>query len=162
MAEPWDKLPGESDEAYARFLIYRNLGPKRSYRKAYHHYLRIHDGFTGGKERLHLPGQWCSDSSEHFWANRAAAWDVRNLSVYGARMAALHVAAVTRIAEKNARWAARLNPTDAGWSALVASVRVVAEFLPPEVVRGIQERNKPARPAAVPAGSDDDARRAVE
>ena len=98
----------------------------------------------------------------NLWANRAAAWDVRNLSVYGARMAALHVAAVTRIAEKNARWAARLNPTDAGWSALVASVRVVAEFLTPEVVRGIQERNKPARPAAVPAGSDDDARRAVE
>jgi hypothetical protein len=28
--KPWDQLEGESDESYARFLIYRSLGPART------------------------------------------------------------------------------------------------------------------------------------
>lgn len=155
MAEPWDKLSGESDDAYSRFLIYRNLGPKRSFRKAYLHYLQVYDGYTGGIKRLHLPGQWTRDTLEHFWVDRAAAWDVRNLSAYGNKLAALHVRSITVIAEKNAKYATRLNPGDDGWPDLMASVKVVAGFLTPEVVRGIQDRQQPAR-TPVGATSDPD------
>lgn len=159
MAEPWDQLPGEDNTAYARFLMYRNLGPTRSLRKAYQHYLRVYDGFTGGTKRLNIPGNWHANCADHFWVSRAAAWDIRNLSTYGNRLACLHVATITRMAQKNARFAARLNPGDDGWTDLVASVRVVADFLTPDVVRGIQDRNQPAR-AAVLARPDD--RAAVE
>ncbi len=143
MAESWDKLPGESDEAYARFLIYRNVGPRRSLKRAYLHYLRVYDEFTGGTKRLHVPGSWHADCASNFWCDRAVAWDIRNLSAYGARVAVLHVRAVAILAEKNARHAVKLAPGDDGFSDLLASMRTVAEFLTPEVVRGIAERNKP-------------------
>ena len=160
MPEPWDKLSAESDEAYARFLMYRNLGPGRSLRKAYKHYLTAYDGFTGGTKRLHVPGQWHADCVAHFWVERSNAWDVRNLYKYGARAAVLHVRTVVALAQRNARAVRELKPGDQGFTDLLASVRVVAEFLTPDVVHGIQERNQPAVPAAVPAGADE--RRRVE
>jgi hypothetical protein len=149
-SEAWAQLPGESGDAYARFLIFRNLGPRRSLRRAYHHYLTVHDGFTGGKERLHVPGQWCADSADHFWIDRAAAWDVRNLTAYGARLASLHVQSITSIAEKNARYARKLKPGDDGWAGLVASVKVVGEYLTPEVMRGLQDRGTRREPVPAP------------
>lgn len=145
--EPWEQLPYESNDAYARFLLYRNLGMKRSLIKAYHSYLVNHDGFTGGRERLHIPGQWLRDSSDHFWGERCSAWDIRNLTVYGAKVAVLHVQAITTVAEKNARWASKLRPGDEGWSDLVTSMKLVSDFLTPEVVRGIEARGKRARSA---------------
>jgi len=154
MADPWAQLPGESDESYARFLIYRNLGPKRSLRKGYLHYLRAYDGYAGGVKGLHPPGCWYEDSGGHFWVDRAAAWDIRNLVAYGSKVAVLHVRAVTLMAEKNLRAVSRLSPGDDGWSGLVASMRLVSDFFTPDVVRGIQDRNQPARPALVPAGSE--------
>ena len=73
---PWDRLPSEPDEAYARFLIYRNLRIGRSFRKAYLQYLRASDGYTGGLKGLHVPGNWRADAKAYFWAERAAAWPV--------------------------------------------------------------------------------------
>ena len=155
MPEPWDRLPNETPPAYARFLMYRNLGPRRSLRRAYLHDLRVSDGYTGGVKRLHVPGQWYADCAANFWVDRAAAWDVRNLTAYGARLAVLHTRAVTTIAEKNARHAAKLNPGDDGWTDLIASMKLVAEFLTPDIIRAIQERNKPAG-APVPVGAPAD------
>jgi hypothetical protein len=149
----WDRLPAETDEAYARFLIYRNLGIGRSFRRAYRHYLRECDGYTGGLERLHVPGSWRKDARAYFWAERAAAWDVRNLAAYGAKVAALHARAVEKVAKKNLRHAGTLTPADEAWPALMASLKVVQAFLSPEVVKGVQDRFQPARPAApAPAG----------
>ena len=158
-ANLWDQQPGESDEAYARFLRYRNLGFKRSFRRAYRRYLQELDGYTGGLKGLHVPGQWTEDAHLFSWTERAAAWDVRNLTVHGARVASLHVGCLTRIALKNARAARRLSPGDDGWADLLDSVRLVSEFLTPDVVRAIQDHHKPARPA-VRARPDD--RRRVE
>ena len=154
MAEPWDKLSGESDEAYSRFLIYRNLGARRSLRRAYCHYLRVYDGYTGGTKRLQPPGNWTDEHAAHFWAQRAAAWDVRNLTAYGARLAVLHVRAVTAVAEKCVRSAERLEPGDDGWADLLESLRLVGEYLTPDVIRGIQERDQPLRqsPSAASSG----------
>ena len=149
MAEPWDKLSSESNEAYSRFLIYRNIGPRRSLKRAYLHYLRVYDEFAGGPKRLHVPGQWHADSANNSWRDRATAWDIRNLSKYGASVAVLHVRAIAILAGKNARYAERLKPGDNGYSDLLASIRTVAEFLTPEVVRGIQEHNKPAGTAVL-------------
>jgi hypothetical protein len=160
MAEqPWDRLPDESDESYSRFLHYRNLGLCRSYRKAYRQYLAESDGYTGGVKGLHVPGFWYREAKHYFWVERSSAWDVRNLSAYGARVAALHAEAVAQIARKNLRAAGRSAPGGDDWQDLMASMRVVAAFLSPELVKGVQDRFKPARgpdPAARAARGDED------
>lgn len=156
MPAPWDKLKAESDESYARFLMYRNLGPGRSIRRAYHQYLQRFDGFTGGTKRLHVPGSWTSEAADHGWVSRAQAWDVRNLTAYGAKVAVLHVLTVKRLAEKNRRALGRLEPGDDGYTDVLAGIRVVADFLTPDVVRGIAEQNQPApEPRHAAAGEPD-------
>jgi hypothetical protein len=157
MAEqPWDRLPDESDESYSRFLHYRNLGLCRSYRKAYRQYLAESDGYTGGVKGLHVPGFWYREAKHYFWVERSSAWDVRNLSAYGARVAALHAEAVAQIARKNLRAAGRSAPGGDDWQDLMASMRVVAAFLSPELVKGVQDRFKPALPAPAAAGTGGD------
>lgn len=154
--EPWAQLPGEDAEAYRRFLCYRNVGIRRSLRRAYLHYLRAYDGYSGSPNGIrHLAPQWLADSKAFFWKDRATAWDIRNLHAYGGRVAVLHMQAMTMIAAKNARAAARLEPGDDGWADLIASVKLVAEFLTPDIVRGIQDRYKPAGKSAVPIGGRD-------
>lgn len=148
----WEREPDEDADSYARFLVYRNCGPTRSLRKAYHRYLQAYDGYTGGTDRLHVPGTWHRDCVAHQWVNRAAAWDVANLVSHGARLVALHAGTVLQIAKKNARAARRLAPGDDGWDDLCKSVKLVQEWLTPEVVRGIQERGRGAGRRAVPAG----------
>src|SRR5512139_1011766 len=76
---PWDQLPDEPSAAYARFLVYRNLGAARSVDAAYH---------TGpseakrGKARR-ASSQWFEDSVHYQWPERAAAWDIENLTTLG-------------------------------------------------------------------------------
>lgn len=154
--QPWDKLPSESDEAHARFLIYRNLGPKRGLKKAYKWYLEKHDGYTGGLDGLHIPGQWHEDCRLNKWVERCTAWDIRNLYAYGGRVVVLHMQAITKIAEKCVRLAHKANPGDDCWPDLLNSIRVISEYLDPEVVRGIQDtfQSRAAIPAGESSGDD--------
>jgi len=56
----WERLPGESPQAYARFLIYRDMPPgQRSLRKL---------GFGRSQSE-----QW---SKQHNWVQRCAEWDL--------------------------------------------------------------------------------------
>jgi len=59
---PWDRRKGEPAPAYARFLIYRNLGPRRSLAQA-----QEVCGVSLGRLKQ-LSGQWS-------WPARALAWD---------------------------------------------------------------------------------------
>lgn len=148
--QPWDRLPDESPDAYTRFLIYRNLGPNRSLRKAYLNYLRSEDGFSGpATAKLHIPGHWHANSVTYQWVNRSAAWDVRNLMTYGAKVAVLHIQTLCIIAKKTARAARETELGGEGWLDVVAGVRLIGDYLTPEVVRGIHER-QPAGQEPVP------------
>lgn len=160
--EPWDQLEGESDDAYTRFLIYRNLGPNRSLRKGYHRFLQLHDGFTGRKERLNIPGTWTANSSEFEWGTRCAAWDIRNLHVQGARVVNLHTQAVVMIARKLVRLADKVEIESQGWENVLETLRTLNEYLSPEVVRGIKERCNKRREPAVSGGSSADAGDGIE
>jgi hypothetical protein len=62
----WERMPGESSRAYARFCAYRDLGPGRSLMKL----RRLHAGEDG----------WSRSALEQacqrwHWQARAAAWD---------------------------------------------------------------------------------------
>lgn len=62
MKQPWDKRKGETAPAFEAFVLYRDMGPKRSLEKA---------ASRVGKTKQML-GRW---SSEHDWQDRTAAWD---------------------------------------------------------------------------------------
>lgn len=149
--QPWDKLTTESDEDYARFLMYRNLGPTRSVRECYFRYLQEYDNYQGRKNGVRPPNSWQLQCRRNFWIERAAAWDVRNLSHYGQKIVALHSEAIAAIARKNLRAARRLNVGQKGWSDLQASIRTVAEYLTPELLKNVQQRTGNDQPTLDPA-----------
>src|SRR5262245_60895581 len=70
---PWDQLPGESDAAYARFLVYRNLGPQRTIDAAYNSQSPVD---PKSPKRHQAPGSWRKDSKRFAWPRRAVAWDL--------------------------------------------------------------------------------------
>lgn len=63
--QPWNQQPGESPAAYRAFLVYRDLGPKRSLSAALE---------ADGRPPTSLAywGRW---SSANAWLARCAAWD---------------------------------------------------------------------------------------
>lgn len=67
VTELYDKLPEETDRAYAAFCSYRDLGPTRSLAKAA-------EVFYGGKTRAKVV-QFENWSSTHGWVQRATVWD---------------------------------------------------------------------------------------
>lgn len=140
MREPWDQLPDESNESYARFIAYRNCGPKRSLRLAYWRYSVKFQGYRGSFKRLRISGTWYADCRRFGWVERATAWDVHNLVVYGARIAVLHVQALVKLAEKNLRLTEKLNPGDDEFKMLLQSMEHVGRFITPYIIQAIQER----------------------
>lgn len=67
--QPWERQEGETPRDYGRFLIYRNMGPERSVRKA------------AGVNKLKKKGQygawryWQQIAYRHQWNDRAREWD---------------------------------------------------------------------------------------
>lgn len=73
--QPWEQRTGETDAAYARFLIYRDLGTTRSLDRAY----TAHRGAGKCKKPQPASGQWTNDAAAFKWSERAEAWDVWRL-----------------------------------------------------------------------------------
>jgi hypothetical protein len=136
---PWDQLPGESNESYARFLLYRNLGIRRSLKRAYAKMLADADLFSGDPRKLHLPANWRSDSSAHRWVARSSAWDLHHLAMHGSRVALLHIQAMLNITKKYLKATEEYKIGDDEWDNVLATSRHVAQFLTPEIVRDIEE-----------------------
>lgn len=72
----WEKMEGESDKFYRKFLIYRDLGPDRSLQKAF---IKSHEG---GK-KVRGSGSWTKLGRKWRWAERCAAWDRHRAEVQG-------------------------------------------------------------------------------
>ncbi|TAL08417.1 MAG: hypothetical protein EPO02_13110 [Nitrospirae bacterium] len=62
----WGRLPGESSQAFAAFVIYRDLGPHRSLDKAYK---------VRKPDAAKFSGIWSDWQAEHRWLERAQAYD---------------------------------------------------------------------------------------
>lgn len=73
----WNQLDGEDAADYAKFLVYRNLGPGRSLDRAYRAYRRRRVTKSGAP--LQAPGSWAKLSVRYEWVNRASRWDVYHL-----------------------------------------------------------------------------------
>jgi len=96
MTEPWERQPGESSKAFYAFTIYRDLGPKRSLRRAAEIYY-------SGKSKVNL-GQIEYWSYKYHWVERVQAWDD-----YQDRLKReAHLKAVEEMADRHVRLALAL------------------------------------------------------
>ncbi len=89
----WERQPGESEKAYAAFVVYRDLGPGRTFEEAARLVYPSRDRVTAGQaegERGATVGQRSGNTkrapsgrvrawaSSWDWQWRAAAWDLHN------------------------------------------------------------------------------------
>ena len=100
MAEVWDRRLDETSKAFAAFVAYRDLGPKRSTALVVQEL---------GKSRA-LISRW---SARHEWVERATAFEER---VDGARQGT-YLDEISKMAERHARYA------QSGLEALMAPIR---------------------------------------
>ncbi len=144
-------------------MVFRNLGPRRSLRKAYYvyindpHYYEYAGNAPNATEGVlvvrrttkikpnYVPYDWRAAFNRYNWHERASAWDVRNLAQYGARVAVNHVEAIRKLSEENlralrAKGIEKLKPGSREFDAILKSVAQVAGFLTPEIVDGVMQR----------------------
>jgi hypothetical protein len=101
-ARAWDRQEGETDDAYGRFLVYRNLGFVR----------RLDDAFEAILGRRTRRGRRQAyyalvlESARNRWYERAVAWDVSRIPEQLERIAVNIVALKAATAEKVALAAA--------------------------------------------------------
>lgn len=140
--EVWHRLPGETKQAYARFLWYRNLGPTRSVKTCYYQYLKEKDNYQGTKKGITVPTRWHRECTKNKWVDRAASWDIRNLTRYGARIVALHSQTITLLAMKNRRVVGKTEHGTKEWNGLMEGISRVAEYVNPELLKNVQEQHR--------------------
>lgn len=131
--KPWDRMDDESSAAYARFLVYRNLGPSRSVDKAYKSIApkRV-------KSRR-ASGQWDSDSAQYNWEERAHAWDIENLTEVGQRVVVKFVDVLELAAQQllESILSGRIKPKT--WAEVTQAINVLGNFVPAETVQKIRD-----------------------
>lgn len=147
---PWGQQEGEPDDAFARFLLYRGLGPGRSVQAAYNYYVRTFRNAQPSTKTLPVPGHWGEESSRWGWVDRAYAWDVHVLHTHGERLGVLWVGILTTAAEKCAQKLAdpRCRPKD--FMQVMAVVDKLAAFLSPDAVKSLQPPAGPVGPKPKP------------
>lgn len=121
----WDKRESESDEAYVRFLVYRNLGPARSIDKAY--------AATNRSKAKRASGQWNEDSITHEWTKRAVAWDIAQLSQLPAETTTIILEAIKEFARKTLHAASGDEYKPKGRE-VRENILVIAALVSPEII----------------------------
>lgn len=125
--QPWDQLDNESTEAYARFLVYRNLGPARTIEHAY----QSTAGNKSGK-RVSRSGYWEKDSADYSWRERAARWDVAQLSQVVPETAGIIFQAIKEFAVITLREVTNYKPRN--WAEVKDSIVILSNLVAPEVI----------------------------
>jgi hypothetical protein len=77
-ARPWEQQAGEPDDAYARFLVYLNIGPWRRLEDAFKA-SRAGRGKQGRRGRQQDYLDWVLEAERRHWRERAHAWDMHRL-----------------------------------------------------------------------------------
>lgn len=132
--KPWDKLAGEDDAAYARFLTYRNLGMARNVPAAYQIYCETEAGVDPEKCRDKKPsGVWKQNSQDFNWVARARAWDVDVLLTHGQDAVLTFVTCIKEMALILLRSLAKLDGPR-NWKEAVETLSVLSDLIPPETL----------------------------
>lgn len=153
----WEQLSNEPNEAYTRFLIYRNLGMNRSLDAAY----EIGAGKAPkGKKKQPAAGQWTKDSTTYKWRERATTWDAWQL----VNVVPEATTTIFRLIQETAKvsleqlLSGAIKPTN--FAELKEVVTLLANFISPEVITATIDNNRMAgtdEAAPTPNSSTDDA-----
>jgi hypothetical protein len=130
----WDQQRDEPPEAFARFCLYRDFGPRRSLRKVYRASVRAAGREPAGNEgngRQQPPGCWTKECSEFSWVQRAHAFDVCCLATT-AQQAVLRFTHCVNGASLRLLEAITHGPGPATWQEVTEALAVIATFIPPE------------------------------
>jgi len=127
--KPWLRRWDESDESYARFLHYRNLGPCRSLDAAY-------QAATNSDKPLQATGTWGDDSRKYKWVKRAAAWDIYTLDRAGEKIVLGYVALVESLLTKALAVAAKTEPER--WADAVAVAKMLQGFVSSDSINEVR------------------------
>jgi hypothetical protein len=119
-------MPEESAENYARFLVYRDLGVKRSVKAAFNKYRQELAGMAAVDPQL-PGGTWSKLCVDYHWVERAAAWDVHKIRVIGTRTTVMYVRCLHQIATKAYLAVRRHKPGDDEWDAAVRAVKTLGD-----------------------------------
>jgi hypothetical protein len=139
--EVWEQHEGEPDEAYVRFLYYRNMGPTRSLDAAYQQYVESGEietkekGIIVAPKRTKTPranGQWKEDSSSYQWEFRANKWDIHMLKIAGKSVISdfYKLLAVTTNQTLEAMRSGKLLPQTYGQA--LEGLQILGNFVQPE------------------------------
>lgn len=162
--QAWEQLPGEPDYAYAYFLIFRNLGPRRTKRRAFTIYRQgVKKNSEAPRGTLAPSGNWNSYCRDYEWRRRATLWDIYNLQVFGAQTGVFHLMTLYKIAKSCYEKSCSLKPGDPAWPDLVMAVKELGKTFdkiaqePKQFIESYADDNADAvtdaRPdAAQPAG----------
>lgn len=125
----WEQRADEPSEAYARFLIYRNLGPGRTLDLAY----KI---ANVGKRRKssQRSGTWQDNSTAFAWRERAARWDVYTLNQVVPETAAYIFQSIKEFARLTLESLNSGKYSPKNWVEVRDSLVVLASFVSPEVI----------------------------
>src|SRR5258708_33815799 len=69
-SHPWDQKRGESDDAYAHFMVYLNHGPARSLESAYASWVIQKNSRTAENSEKQPPKTWWSEAKRFDWRSR--------------------------------------------------------------------------------------------
>ena len=138
----WDQMEGEPSDAYAHFLVYRNLGPARTVDDAYN---AAFPSKPAPKKRSRRPdakplrasSAWWREARDYEWKERASAWDIHMLvsTVPEAMVSIMHT--VNEFAKSSLRavQAGKIKPKNFG--ELLAGVQLMASFISAETIAAI-------------------------
>lgn len=150
----WDRLAVEDDLDYSYFLVFRNLGPRRTLRAAYRHFAA---SFGNAQKTplsgVNVPEKWKSLRRDNRWVERAAAWDVHCLKSVGCRVAVNQSQAILSLSREAVRAARKVHIDPEQTAELLDVMRTIQGYLTPETVAAVAMNAAPLpeEPAEVEA-----------
>ena len=151
----WDRLPVEDDLDYSYFLVFRNLGPRRTLRAAYRQFAAT----FGNAQKVpmsgvNVPDKWKNLRRDNRWVERASAWDVSNLKSVGSQLVVNQSRSLLILSRKALTAAGKVAISTEDARELLEVLKAVQAYLTPEFVGAAGQESSPV-PEAVPevAGS---------
>lgn len=158
---PWEQWPNETDEWYARFLVYLSLGPNRTIISTYQALAqteqRAQAAASGETEvTLYLPAKvsatWTRHASDFAWDERAAKYDVFTLSQLVPQTVTVIFRTITEFARVTMERLQSREILPETWSELQGAVVTLASYISPEIIEATVNH---ATDHAVVAGLDE-------
>jgi hypothetical protein len=147
MASPWERFRKEPEEAYARFLIYRGLGPLRSVVSA--------ESVACGRKKKHASGNWTGEAAEWEWKRRATAWDISQLTLNGESLAFTFIGVIEKMAEQLAETVLGGKATPKSSRDVVEWLKALSPYLTPALIEKVRNRSVGSNDLPVdPGGAD--------